>query len=171
MVASCALLAWAATAQNPNWTMPGRYFKPSTDTYSPLPQSPNGYLGDPSARTHGAYTGPDKEILFFTVDEYVYNKEGVLSGELAVGSDLKGGYSEKLILPMGNDCSKFAILYSSASNQSDVFSGALRLQNLYMAVYDIDLPNPFAAGNTGTLLEYAPFTTLRDLSKRDGELY
>jgi hypothetical protein len=84
--------AFSLTAQNPNWLIPSQYYQPGGPVLN-LPTSPNGYLGDPSARTHGAYTGPDEEILFFTVDEYVYNKEGVLSGELAVGSDLEGGYS------------------------------------------------------------------------------
>jgi hypothetical protein len=94
----CALLALAATAQNPNWTMPGGYFQPSTDTYSPLPQSPNGvtdplwaYQGEEGVYSSAGYTGPDGEWLFFNVDAYVYYKTGALHGELSVGSELKGG--------------------------------------------------------------------------------
>ncbi len=158
------------SGQNPNWTLPGQYYQPGVNIFN-LPTDINGYQGDPSTRTHGAYTGPDGEVLFFTVDEYVYNKEGVLAGELSVGSELKGGYSEKLILPLGNDCRRFAIIYSSAANSQDIFVQPLGRQNLYMAIYDLDLPNPFSPGSDGTLVEIVSNTTLADISKRDGELY
>jgi hypothetical protein len=40
----------------------------------------------------------------------------------------------------------------ASSYQLDFFSGQLRQQHLYLAVYGLDLPNPFVTGSTGTLI-------------------
>lgn len=183
-VLAICLLHYMCLAQNPNWTLPGGQYNPNV-VYAPLPQSPMhpvlnvpetdpdlAYTGLPSTNTHAGYTGPDGELLFFTIDDKLYDKNGWVVGVFERNGNPKKGYSERLILPMGNDCRKFAILFSSSLAANEIFTGHLSQQRLFMAIYDLDAENTynFGSGVTGELLGGAG-TTLQDISFRDGPQY
>ncbi len=175
-------------AQNPNWVMPDGFFKPGPGGYLPLPQSPNGetdpdlaYQGEPASYSSGGYTGPDGKLLFFVVDENVYDKNGWLIGKMnsinnAQDQHRRAAYSELLILPMGNSCTKFAIIFAStAENLTDPvgrYQTSSRMK-IYMAIYDIDAESNYSGQplSTGALIGEGSFgngQTLTDISHRDG---
>jgi len=118
-------LGMVSQAQNPNWTMPSGKFEPAGYDYTPLPSSPYhpdfgivtdpnlAYQGEHARAMHGGYTDNNGNLLFFTVDEYVYDREGFVVGKMFENTqytERKRGYNQRLILPMGNSCTKFAIL-------------------------------------------------------------
>lgn len=135
-------------AQNPIWTMPPYKFVPDLQNYTPLPTSPNGetnpgvaYQGTSDTHLHGAYTDPFGELLLFTVDQKVYDKYGYVVDDMQINSDYKRGFSERLILPMGKDCSRFAIIYAASSDDDERYYSKLFGRRLYMAEYDMDAQN------------------------------
>ena len=112
MMLYCILLGYySLNAQNPNWTLPPQNFDaPDLNfTILPKPSGANTYNGAPADYVHAGYTGPDGELQFFTVDEYVYDKDGYKVGELRKGGIPKAGFNKRLILAMGDD---FRLFYA-----------------------------------------------------------
>lgn len=154
------------TAQNPNWVVPGGNFDPSVITFSPLPQSPtsplgnpvtdpnSAYQGEPSENTFTGYTGFDGELKMFAIDGRMYDKDGFMVNFLRYeqGSDpelgLKG-ISEMLILPMGNSCERFAVIFPSSLSNSYTLQNA----NVHMlwGVYNTSMENTYNGWATGAM--------------------
>jgi hypothetical protein len=181
-------------AQNPNWALPGNQYNHTIQAYTSLPQSPihpvtnnpitdpnSAYQGEPATYSSAGYTGPDGELLLFTVDESVYDKNGWMVGKLrrttsSSPTHERQGYSEVLILPMGNSCTKFAIIFPSSAqsiNGPGQYSTSAQMR-IYMAIYDIEATNysnDFAEYVTGALDGDADLsgllfgTTLTDISR------
>jgi hypothetical protein len=162
-------------AQNDNWTMPPYSYKP-TGSYSVLPQ-PSGdlvYEGDPANFVHASYSTPDGEMQLFTVDEFVYDKNGYEIGQLQYNNYVvKKGFNERLILPMGDDCRRYAIIYRSAVNGTGGAASQLATQTIFMATYDMDAENDWNEEDPviGALDYEGDFRTLTDIGRRDGLLY
>ena len=173
----CILLGYySLNAQNPNWTLPGQFLNHDIPQLQNLPQ-PTGsdvYQGDPADFVHSAYTNPFGEIQFFTVDEFVYDENGYEVWQLLDDTyTQKEGFNERLILPMGDDCRRFAIIFRSRLG-SQAYNNQLCVQSLYMAIYDTQGINNWNTSDPviGALEEYNTNSqTLIDISKRDGELY
>lgn len=130
------------------------------------------YQGDQAEHIHAAYTDASGEILFFTVDDQVYDHEGWRVGVLNT-SDEKRGFSERLILPMGNDCRRFGILYSASAESNESYSSTQDRMRLYFATYDLDGTDPISDYAVGGLDGQANGTgaSLTDIADRDGTLY
>lgn len=98
---------------------------------------------------HGAYSDPSGDVLFFTVDEKVYDKDGWVVGDLKTGFTKKG-WNERLILPMGNDCRRFAIIYPASAATTEGYGSTSDRLRIYMATYNLDGTNgysPYAKGD------------------------
>jgi hypothetical protein len=171
----CALSAATSIAQDLNWTFPNQYYDTDALLMYDLPQ-PSGsdvYSGDPSLFVHAAYSNPDGSLKFFTSDEFVYDGNGHEVGRLfdydGPQQKFKEGFNERLILPMGEDCKRFAIIYRSRVGTLP-YNSPLSAQTVYMGVYDVEgLDNPNA---TGALETYGTNNrTLVDIGARDGLLY
>jgi hypothetical protein len=166
-------------AQNPNWTIPDSRFELSSTTLSPLPipdptetDQRKSYIGQRATNTHAAYSDKDGNLLFFTVDEFYYdaNGYGILEAVRPGGIPLSG-YNERLILPMGDDCRRYAILYPNVVSASYLTS---RLMAFFMTIYDLDLNSAYSTNAIGGIVgsplgeNGTPFT---EISERDGDLY
>lgn len=189
----------SASAQNPNWTLPGWYFQPE-GSYLPLPQSPPdpvtgipetdptlAYQGTGSTHVHGGYTDPWGNLQFFTIDDKIYDAKGWLVGHLqrnetlneVMGLRYKKGYNERLILPMGGSCSKYAIIYPAArdhqiNNGAEDYTQNTSRFRIYMGVYEAtanNTQNPNAQGALVGSSGGSQFNTLQDIAARDGLLY
>ena len=141
------IMLWGATlqAQNPNWTMPPYFFGPSGNEYNPLPTGtiPEiAYDGAPATNLHAGYSDNNGNLLFFTVDENVYNAQGNLAGRIK--DDMirnKRGYNERLILPMGKSCTRFAILTSGGHDYEMERERFKKIDRgrLYMSIYNTEI--------------------------------
>jgi len=158
-----------------NWTLPNEYYSQNSQQMLDLPQ-PSGslvYEGDPSEHVHASYSTPDGELQLFTVDDHVYDKNGYEVGLLqAQNYNRKMGFNERLILPMGDDCRRYAIIYRSAlEGDGGGGTGQQDVHTLFMAIYDMDAVNQWNEDDPviGALEDYnGDFQTVRDIGKRDG---
>lgn len=183
MVLLCTLLGYySINAQNPNWTLPSKNFDLDVDVVLPLPTSPtdpnsgnpdtdpsNAYQGALAEHVHGAYTDPSGDILFFTVDEKVYDKNGWVVGDLKTGFTKKG-WNERLILPMGNDCRRFAIIYPASAATTESYGSTDDRMRIYMTVYNLDGTNaymPYATGDLEGQSGAGVGSTLTDITDRE----
>jgi len=169
-------------AQNPNWTLPGDQFNLPSLNFSPLPQSPidpgdgmpetdptEAYQGAQAEHVHTAYSDPSGDLLFFTVDEKVYDKSGWVVGDLQTGFTKKG-WNERLILPMGNDCNRFAIIYPASAASSESYGSTDDRMRIYMAVYDLNgtnAYNEYALGDLEGQTGAGAGSSLTDITDRD----
>jgi hypothetical protein len=114
------------SGQNSVWGIPNDYFDSQQGVFTSLPTSPSGNLDDEESyqgglalNTYGAYADPDEDVLFFTKDFQIYDSEGWVVNEFMVNNQRKYGYTERLILPMGNDCERYAILFTASSDNPE----------------------------------------------------
>ena len=167
------MMLWGASleAQNPNWTMPPDKFAPAPSLYTPLPSGTIPgieYDGAPATNLHAGFSDNNGNLLFFTVDDKVYNAQGDLAGWIT--DDMlrkKRGYNERLILPMGKSCTRFAILTSGGHDYVLGRESFKKIDRgrLYMSIYNTEIEIG------GGLEKYGvpPYDyTAVDISQRDG---
>ncbi len=188
-------------AQNPLWTLTPNYLDAVNSFPVPLPSSPydpntgqpnstsaysyQGAATDAATNLHAGYTDPWGDLMFFTVDQNLYDYKGWLVGSFkrfystpTSGNYLKRGHSERLILPLGNSCTKFAIIYpagrdhSGGPSSNEDFNSTTQPTRLrlYMSIYDTEAANPFNAEAKGSLIgmnSNNDANTLEDISERD----
>jgi len=114
----------------------------------------SAYQGTPSEYTFTGYTGFDGELKMFAIDGRMYDKDGYMVNFLRYeqGSDpefgLKG-MSEMLILPMGNSCERFAVIYPSSLSNSYTLQNA----NVHMVwgVYNTTMQSTYNGLATGAM--------------------
>ncbi len=135
--------------------MPGGNFQPE-GFYLPLPQTPDNpdfpsppfppgldpitdpelaYQGESANYSFAGYTGPSGDLLLFSVDENLYDRGGWKVGTLQGGPSIRTrpGFTEKLILPMGNSCTKFAIIFPGTA-ENDLNHNTSSRNRIYMGV-------------------------------------
>lgn len=97
-------------AQNPLWTFPEQYFQQGNALNLPT----DDYNGDPADRVHAGYQDPYGDLMFFKVDDYIYNEGGTETGWFYDGTDPITGTSEALIVPKPGSCNEFYIFQAEA---------------------------------------------------------
>lgn len=101
-------------SQNGVWSLPPYYF--DFNNYQPLPtgQIPGStYQGQAAQYCHNAMQDASGNLLFFIVDENVYDKNGVLIDKIDAGSGLVAqGGSDITIVPDPGNCYKYYIFTS-----------------------------------------------------------
>ncbi len=178
------LLATLVLAQNANWTIPDQYLESTSSLLFPLPIPDPGandefesYIGERAENSHGAYSDVNGDLIFFTVDEHIYDKNGwaidhLYDGSFGNQSDALSGYNERLILPMGDDCTRYAILFMNTVTGN--YSSTSSFASLYMAVYDINGSNPYNSNAIGGLeATVVPGGSINyvDIGLRDGQAH
>lgn len=115
-------------AQNPSWILAPKFFNgfgviplpiPTTyfgDPTNPISNNPyNGYAGQSATNTSNMITKPDGSILFFIVDQFIYDGKGYIIDRLDYqdaggGSEtaIKGA-AELMIVPNPGNCQQYYI--------------------------------------------------------------
>ncbi|MCH2216428.1 MAG: hypothetical protein MK086_14780 [Flavobacteriales bacterium] len=179
------VVALISYGQNLNWTLPLETYNSSTDPVTSLPIPDPGetdpresYFGDRATNSHAAYSDANGEIILFMVDEFLHDANGYGVVEATFGTQDRplNGYNERLILPMGNDCRRYAIIYPNLISQNFLTS---RQMGLFMSIYDLDMDEEGSYSEFGTGgVVGAPNVQSGDngepytrISERDGELY
>jgi len=92
-------------AQNNFWTFPEQYWIPGAIPLT-LPNT------TPSHYVHAGIQDPYGEIVFFTLDDRVYDQNGWENGVMVNQSKYITGYSESLIVPQPGNCDRYYIFQS-----------------------------------------------------------
>lgn len=125
------ILGFKFLAQNPNWIIGDKKFINSNLTSLPIPaydygntSMPNSndpylsYQGQSPTNASNLITTPNNQILFFIIDQHIYNKDGYCLGNLnttsddfnSVESNQVKGASEILIVPNPANCQQYYIV-------------------------------------------------------------
>lgn len=119
------LVSSVLNAQNPSWILAPNY-KPNMElltapiplpTYGTLNNNPeDGYDGEPALRCQNIQVDKDGLILFFIIDQYVYDREGRLIEKMFGQTyffpsthDI-AGLTEVSIIPVPGDCNSYYIV-------------------------------------------------------------
>lgn len=126
-------------AQNPNWIISPKSLKFPGPIITPLPTSANGYDGSPALHSSNAIADANDNLLFFTVDDGVYDKDGFeiskLEGEMNVSVM---GNNEMCIVPAPGNCQRYFIIGGGSSSYGNGFHARIP----YYSILDMSLPNP-----------------------------
>ncbi|PWH85764.1 T9SS type A sorting domain-containing protein [Brumimicrobium oceani] len=146
----CLSLQLGIIAQNTGWILPPLYKPNMLNQVPPVPlptQNPSiGYDGLPATNASNAMQDANGDLLFFIVDDMIYDKEGYRIGMLTIpnnGINLYGT-AEITIVPVPDNCSQFYIFLAGSNNYDLVHSKA------FVAKLDMSLPTDVSA-NSGRL--------------------
>ncbi|PWH85177.1 hypothetical protein [Brumimicrobium oceani] len=148
---SCGLFAQTQT-QNGVWSLPEYYWE-SQSPIQPLPtQNPNiGYDGLPASNVSNAMQDANGDLLFFIVDDEIYDKEGYTIGIFDAAPNYPPfevkGTSEISIVPVPGNCSQFYIFLSGRKNYTGMFSKKPAVALLDMSQVNTLGLNPGKMGN------------------------
>jgi hypothetical protein len=125
-------------AQSPIWTLPNQYLEDANDHDLPTPSGTYVYAGEQAQYAHNAAYNPvTGKLLFFVVDNKVYDKDGYLINELIgiVNGSYKQarGISEISIVPDPGNCRRYYIFSSNKHDES-----SLMLPETYYSILDLD---------------------------------
>lgn len=149
-------IAQYAQSQNPLWSLPPNY---NDGGLQPLPTPPptnvpdGVYDGSPAECTSNAIADANGDLLFFIVDNYVYDGEGYLIGILE--SNTSGfqfpqikGTTEMVIVPDPANCERYYIIAAGKQDQNNT--------NKYpfYAIVDFSQVNAHYSNRMGYLVEY-----------------
>ena len=138
------LLMKGAMAQNPTWIMPP-YYNNNGGSVSLLPIPPNnsandpydGYDGQSAKFASNIIKGLNGGILFFIVDQFIYDKDGYLIDYIENYneniSDITGT-AEITVIPDPSDCNRYYIVSTHSTP-------GIYLKLPYVALLNMNLPN------------------------------
>ncbi len=155
LLVSFLLLGLTTFAQNPAWSLPPKKLtmNPSSPPVSTsLPTTVNGYMGQAATCAHNMQLDANGNILFFVVDEMVYDKDGYEIGVFYKGSTYVKGDAEIVIAPDPADCNRYYIIAVGYATNSNQFP--------YYTILDMSLPNQIYSGRKGALVYTDGYTAV-----------
>lgn len=133
LLSTIAIIAIALSglqAQNATWSLPPNYYKTGTIYSLPAPDfglsNPFNYAGLPAEYSHNAMQDASGNLLFFVVDDVVYDKDGYFIGYLQGNQG-----TELMIVPDPGNCDIYYIFYAVPGVGSQTSS------NPYFAILDM----------------------------------
>ena len=129
-------------AQNPIWTLPSNYLvlNPSGTPNSEVLPTPTGthvYTGQQSEYAHNAAYNPvTGELLFFIVDDKVYDSEGYLINYLQNLARFAQGISEVSIVADPSNCKRYYIFCSE--KEYSTLNASFKPAHAYFAILDLE---------------------------------
>ncbi|MCO5268750.1 MAG: T9SS type A sorting domain-containing protein [Brumimicrobium sp.] len=145
-----------AQSQNNVWSLAPNYFK-NGQPFS----FPNGfdYSGQPASNVHNAMQDANGNLLFFMVDDQVFDKDGYLIDYVYSNSVAVKGTAEIAFVPDPVNCQKYYIIAAGRQNYSVGFSNKIP----YIATLDLAQPNNYYPSRFG-VLEYTNSGTAMDIA-------
>jgi len=135
-----------AAQQNNIWTMPQWYYRHTSNSYAALPASVD-YPGTAATNTHNAMQDANGNLLFFIVDDIIYDKDGYMIDYMYYNSISVKGTAEIAIVPDPGNCQRYYIIAAGRQNYAVGFSNKLP----YYAVLDLSQPSMYYSGRFGAL--------------------
>ena len=145
LLVTIALLGYlTAFGQNPSWII-GTSVHPisGTPTPFPAPGSPN-YNGQSAQKAQNIMTDASGQILFYIVDSYIYDRNGLLIDQMTSEYGLytvDGCQGQTAIVPIEGTCDEFYIISSTSVSANSVDDGRLhygRFKIRYLANGQVD---------------------------------
>jgi len=141
--------AFSLMAQNPKWSLPTKLYNPPFLT--PLPQYPQpgltqfyDYSGEVASHSHNSMPDANGNLLFFIVDERVYDKDGYFIDEMNAegwgGSMPMIGTPELCIVPDPGNCNRYYI-FSGAIDFVMALDPSYAVHRPLYAILDMSQPN------------------------------
>ncbi|MDQ3192874.1 MAG: hypothetical protein M3Q58_14875 [Bacteroidota bacterium] len=133
-------------AQNNVWTLPGKYLKFPTSTTTSLPVPPTTpstagypeyYQGQQANFSHNAMQDAQGNLLFFIVDDMLYDKDGYLIDQLKFNGFPAKGSQEICIVPVPGSCTRYYIFTAFAQHPT----GHHLVTRPGYAILNLALPN------------------------------
>ena len=158
-------------SQNPVWTLPPNYTDFVFTDALPTPTDPNNtydsedefyyYQGQSAEVTHNSMVDAQGNLLFFIVDDIVYDSEGYAMGWLINFSPqvLMKGTSEMVIVPDPGNCFRYYIIGNGLTN----YNGNAN-HYPYYAILDLSENNEFFTGRKGSLVLNSQSTVLNSIA-------
>ena len=144
-----------AFAQNSTWIMPPYYYNAGSATTTALPigttiADPSlGYYGQKPNYTSNLIKDCSGNILFFIIDSYIYNKDGLFIDQLMSFQNFSGnnataidGTSEIVVVPDPANANRYYIISATSFNEASF----LRLP--FVSLLDMSLPSGMNANST-----------------------
>jgi hypothetical protein len=126
-----------------------------------LPQGPNNglnYAGETAENCHNAMQDANGNLLFFMVDDKLYDKDGYLIDYVYSDNVQVKGTSEITFVPDPVNCQKYYIIAAGRSIYGENFTNKIP----YLAILDLSVPNTYYASRFGAL-EITPTGTAKNL--------
>lgn len=141
-------------SQNSLWSLPNHYYQSQTGQLAPLPLGPNPSLGDYQGQVatncHNAMHDENGNLLFFIVDEFVYDAVGRIIDTLKFPKLTLKGTAEISIVPDPQNCSRYYIFSVGSIDYNDPFYPKLP----YFTVINLEIPNIYHPNALGAI-DYA----------------
>ncbi len=142
-----------AQTQNNIWSLTPYYYDNVNGQNYGFPQGPNpsqDYAGQVATNVHNAMQDADGKLLFFMVDDRVYDKDGYLIDYVYSNIVAIKGTAEIAFVPDPVNCQKYFIIAAGRQNYSVGFSNKIP----YIATLDLSQPNNYYPSRFG-VLEYS----------------
>lgn len=160
-----AILGFTATintvqAQNNVWSLAPNYY--TTGTPIGLPQGLNpgfDYSGQNASNVHNAMQDANGNLLFFMVDDQIFDKDGYLIDYVYSNNVAVKGTAEIAFVPDPANCQKYYIIAAGRVNYAVGVSDKLP----YLAILDLSQPNTYYPTRFGAL-EYTSTGTASSIA-------
>jgi len=129
-----------AQTQNNIWSLSPNYYDNDNGQPFSLPQGPNAgfdYSGLPATNVHNAMQDANGNLLFFMVDDQVFDKDGYLIDYVYSNNVAVKGTAEIVFVPDPVNCQKYYIVATGRSTYSVGFSNKIP----YLATLDLSQTN------------------------------
>jgi len=139
-----------AQSQNNVWSLAPNYY--NNVTIPSLPNGPNpglDYSGQAASNVHNAMQDANGNLLFFMVDDQIFDKDGYLIDYVYSNSIAVKGTAEIAFVPDPVNCQKYYIIAAGRQNYAVGQSDKLP----YLATLDLSQPNNYYPSRLG-VLEY-----------------
>ncbi|MCF8411753.1 MAG: hypothetical protein K9G31_10710, partial [Crocinitomicaceae bacterium] len=162
-----------AQSQNNVLSLAPNYLKNSTPFN--LPQGPNNglnYAGEQAESCHNAMQDANGNLLFFMVDDKLYDKDGYFIDYVAWNNIQVKGTSEIVFVPDPVNCQKYYIIAAGRA----VYDASFTSKTPFIAILDLSVPNIFSPGRFGALELSSSGTAAKlpyynQISIKDGSVY
>jgi hypothetical protein len=150
-------------AQSPIWTIPNQFLDFESGLFPnnlPTPSGTDVYAGEQAQYAHNAAYNPvTGKLLFFVVDNKVYDKDGYLINEMiAAETEIKvNGTSEISIVADPSNCKRYYIFAGGREYSGDFTQS--KKSHMYFSILDLEMPRRiYNTNRKGDLIQVGTYS-------------